>query len=124
MKILMVGASGRYAGLVVPELKKRGVTIRALIRSEDKAFATLKQGADETALGDLNDGESLRKAARGVDGVFHINPAFAPNEAELGIAMVHAAMASGVRKLVFSGVIHPSISRRYGQSYRTHPDDV
>ena len=111
MKVLMVGASGKYAGLVVPELKKRGVTIRALIRSEDKALAALKQGADETALGDLNDGESLRKAARGVDGVFHINPAFAPNEAELGIAMVHAAMASGVTKLVFSGVIHPSISR-------------
>jgi uncharacterized protein YbjT (DUF2867 family) len=66
MKVLMVGASGRYAGLVVPELKKRGVTIRALIRSEDKAFAALKQGADETALGDLNDWESLREAARGV----------------------------------------------------------
>ena len=111
MKILMVGATGRFAGLVVPELKKRGVTIRALIRSEDKAVAALKQGADETALGDLNDGESLRKAARGVDGVFHINPDFAPNEAELGIAMVRAAMASGVRKLVFSGVIHPAISR-------------
>jgi uncharacterized protein YbjT (DUF2867 family) len=111
MKVLMVGASGRYAGLVVPELKKRGVTIRALVRSEEKASAALKQGADETALGDLNDGESLREAARGVDGVFHINPAFAPNEAELGIAMVQAAMASGVRKLVFSGVIHPSISR-------------
>ncbi|MGA2081399.1 MAG: NmrA family NAD(P)-binding protein [Holophaga sp.] len=46
--------------------------------------------------------KALGEAARGVDGVFHINPAFAPNDAELGIAMVHAAMASGVRKLVFS----------------------
>ena len=111
MKVLMVGASGSYARLVIPELKKRGVTVRALIRSEDKAGIARRQGADETVPGDLNDAESLREAARGVDGVFHINPAFAPNEAELGIAMVHAAMASGVRKLVFSGVIHPSISR-------------
>jgi uncharacterized protein YbjT (DUF2867 family) len=45
-----------------------------------------------------------------MDGVFHLNPAFAPNEAELGVAMVEAATAAGVRKFVFSSVIHPSIS--------------
>jgi uncharacterized protein YbjT (DUF2867 family) len=111
MKILMVGASGKYAGLVLPELKKRGAIVRALIRSEDKAEEARKQGADETAVGDLNNIASLRKAAQGVDGVFHINPAFAPNEAQLGVAMVQAAVDSGVRKFVFSGVIHPSISR-------------
>jgi uncharacterized protein YbjT (DUF2867 family) len=111
MKILMVGASGKYAGLVLPELKRRGATVRALIRSEDKTEEAHREGADETAVGDLNDIASLRKAAEGVDGVFHINPAFAPNEAELGVSMVQAAMASGVRKFVFSGVIHPSISK-------------
>jgi uncharacterized protein YbjT (DUF2867 family) len=46
-----------------------------------------------------------------VDGVFHINPVFAPDEADLGMAMVEAARAAGVRKFVFSGVIHPSISK-------------
>jgi len=111
MKILVVGASGKFAGLVVPELKKRGASVRALARTADRADAALRQGADEAILGDLNDPESLRKAAKGMDGVFHLNPAFAPNEAELGLAMVHAAMASGVGKFVFSGVIHPSISR-------------
>lgn len=30
MKVLMVGATGTYASHVVPELKQRGVTIRAL----------------------------------------------------------------------------------------------
>jgi uncharacterized protein YbjT (DUF2867 family) len=111
MKILMVGASGKYAGLVLPELKKRGATVRALIRSEDKAEEARRQGADETAVGDLNNIASLRKAADGVDGVFHINPAFAPNEAQLGVSMVQAAIASGVRRFVFSGAIHPSISK-------------
>jgi uncharacterized protein YbjT (DUF2867 family) len=52
----------------------------------------------------------LAAAVAGLDGVFHIGPAFAPNEAELGVAMVDAARAAGVRKFVFSGVIHPSIS--------------
>lgn len=53
----------------------------------------------------------MRAAAEGVDGVFHINPAFAPDEADMGVAMVDAAKAAGVRKFVFSGVIHPSISK-------------
>ena len=29
MKVLVVGATGKYASLVVPKLKQRGATIRA-----------------------------------------------------------------------------------------------
>lgn len=111
MKVLMVGATGKYASLVVPELKQRGVTVRAMIRNENKSVAARQQGADEIAIADFRDSASLRAAASGVDGVFHINPAFAPDEAELGVAMVEAAKASDVRKFVFSSVIHPSISK-------------
>lgn len=111
MKVLMVGATGKYAGLVLPELTKRGVTVRALVREEGKAGAARQQGAQETAVGDLGDPASLRAAAEGVDGVFHINPAFAPAEAAMGVAMVEAARAAGVRRFVFSSVIHPSISK-------------
>lgn len=111
MKVLTVGATGKYASLVVPELRQRNVTVRALVRNESKSDAARQQGAEEVAIADLQDPDSLCTAANGVDGVFHINPAFAPNEAELGIAMVEAAKASGVQKFVFSGVIHPSISK-------------
>ncbi|PSB30789.1 SDR family oxidoreductase [Stenomitos frigidus] len=110
MKVLMVGATGKYANHVVPALKQRGAVVRALVRDKDKVDTARQQGADETALGDLTDSDSLRAATDGVEGVFHINPAFAPNEAELGVAMVEAAKASGVRKFVFSSVIHPLIS--------------
>lgn len=111
MKVLVMGATGKYASLVVPELKQRGATVRALVRDEAKSDAARQQGADEVAIGDLSDPDSLRAAATGVDGVFHINPAFAPHEAELGVAMVEAAKASDVQKFVFSGVYHPSISK-------------
>ncbi|MBW4617546.1 MAG: NmrA family NAD(P)-binding protein [Desmonostoc vinosum HA7617-LM4] len=111
MKVLMVGATGKYASLVVPELRQRRVTVRALVRDQSKSDAARQQGAEEIAIADLQDPDSLHAAASGVDGVFHINPAFAPNEAELGVAMVEAAKASGVRKFVFSSVIHPSISK-------------
>ena len=111
MKVLMVGSTGKFASLVVPELTKRGAEVRALIRDGGKADEARRQGASETAVGDLDDSSSLRRAAEGVDAVFHINPAFAPNEAEMGAAMVEAAKAAGVRKFVFSGVIHPSIAK-------------
>ncbi len=111
MKVLMVGATGKFAGMVVPELVKRGATVRALVRSEDKVEAARKQGAAEAAIGDLHDEASLRRAAEGVDGVFHIGPAFAPDEAEMGVRLVEAAKAAGVRKFCFSGVIHPSLSK-------------
>jgi len=111
MKVLMIGASGKYARYVVPALKGRGATVKALITSADKRAEAIAQGADEAVVGNLEDDQSLRSAAEGVDGVFHINPVFKPNEAELGVAMVTAAVAAGVRKFTFSGVIHPSISK-------------
>ena len=111
MKVLMIGATGAYAGMVLPELKQRGVFVRALARDDATAAKAQQKGADETARGDLTDPQSLRAAAQGMDGVFHINPAFAPQEADLGVAMVEAAKEAGVKKFVFSGVIHPSISK-------------
>jgi uncharacterized protein YbjT (DUF2867 family) len=36
MKVLMIGATGAYAGLVLPELKKRAVTVIALVQDEAK----------------------------------------------------------------------------------------
>jgi uncharacterized protein YbjT (DUF2867 family) len=85
--------------------------VRALVRNEEGARAAQELGADETAIGDLEDPASLSAAAAGTEAVFHINPAFAPNEAELGLAMVKAAQDAGVNKFVFSGVIHPSLSK-------------
>ena len=116
MKILMVGASGKYARHVLPALKARGATVKALVTSEDKRTEAITQGADETVVADLNDEQSLRRAGEGADGVFHLNPAFAPNEAELGVAMVNAAVAAGVKKFTFSSVIHPSISKMRNHS--------
>ena len=110
MKTLVVGATGKYAGLVVPELKRRGAKVCALIRSGAQADEARGRGADEFVVGDLRDPASLRAALAGVDGVFHLNPAFSPDEAELGVGMVKAARSAGVEKFVFSGAIHPSIS--------------
>jgi uncharacterized protein YbjT (DUF2867 family) len=110
MRVLMVGATGRHAHWVSRELSQRGVSVRALVRNEDRADIARQNGAAEVSFGDLTEPASLRDAAAGMDGVFHIGPAHTAGEAEMGVAMVDAAHAAGVRKFVFSGVIHPSIS--------------
>lgn len=111
MRVLMIGATGKYAGHVLSELKKKGVKVRALVRNRDSERIARERGADETALGDLQDARGLISAAVGADGVFHIGPAFATRESDMGVTMVEAARAAGVSKFVFSSVIHPSISK-------------
>jgi len=110
MRVLMVGATGRHAHWVLHELKKRAVEVRALVRNEERAQLARRNGADEVTIGDLMEPGSLAEAVTGVEGVFHIGPAHAAAEADMGLAMVDAARAAGVRKFIFSGVIHPSIS--------------
>jgi uncharacterized protein YbjT (DUF2867 family) len=116
MKVLVIGAAGRNAGLVVPALKRHGATVKALVQDQGLFTVARQAGADEVVIGDLRDPDSLRAAAKGVEGVFHINPAFAEGEAQMGVAMVAAAKAAGVRKFVFSSVYHPSISRMINHS--------
>ena len=106
-KVLAVGASGKFAGMVIPELVRRGATVRGLIHDSAKEGLVRQHGATEIAVGDLTDRASLDEALKGVDSVFYIAPAFLPNEAEVGKGMVEAAVQAGVRRFVFSSVIHP-----------------
>ena len=111
MAVLSVGAAGNVAGLVVRALVERGVKVRALVRKSEQVAEAKRRGATEVAVGDLADLESLRAAVQGVDGVFHVGPVFAPNEIQMGQNMLQAAAQAGVRKFVFSSVIHPILSK-------------
>lgn len=110
MRVLTIGATGQFAGLVVPALAAKGVQVRALVHDPAKADRVRELGAAEAVRGDLRDRASIDAALAGVDGVFHVTPAFALDSAELGITMVEAATAAGVARFVFSGVYHPSLS--------------
>jgi uncharacterized protein YbjT (DUF2867 family) len=110
MRVLAIGAGGQYAGLVVPALVSRDVKVRALVHDPAKQNQVRQAGADEAVTGDLRDPASLRAALNGVDGVFLIIPAFAEDTAAVGTGVVAAAQAAGVRRIVFSGVYHPSLS--------------
>ncbi|NMK45981.1 NmrA/HSCARG family protein [Achromobacter sp. Bel] len=122
--VLVVGATGKFAGLVVPELRQRNAAVRALVRNEAGAAVARLRGATEIAMGDLRDRDSLAEATRGVDGVFHIGPAFASDEAAMGVALVDAAQRSGVKKFVFSSVIQPTNTRLANHASKIPVEDA
>lgn len=109
-KILVIGAAGRFAGMVVPELALRGATVRGLIHKAEDAEYVRANGAKEIAVGDLRDEEFLKAAVQGIGRIFYIAPAFSPDEIDLGLRMVRVAAEAGVRRFVFSSVIHPELS--------------
>jgi uncharacterized protein YbjT (DUF2867 family) len=94
----------------VSALVDAGHHVRAVVHDPAKAGIPLGLGAKETVQADLRNPASLDAALDGVDGAFLITPAFAPDATELGLALVEAAQRSGVRKLVYSGVYHPSLA--------------
>ena len=109
-KILSVGAAGKFAGLVVPELVKRGAQVRGLTHTPDHVGKVRQNGAQEAVVADLRDPASLDKALEGVERVFYVAPAFQTDEPDLGRNMVAAAKRAGVRRIVFSSVIDPILT--------------
>ena len=109
MRVLATGATGKFAGLVVPALVSHGIDVRAVVHEPGKKHIPLERGAGETVDADLRDPASLRAALDGADGVFLITPAFAPDATEMGLNLIEAAQAAGVRKIVYNGVYHPSL---------------
>jgi len=110
--------------MVVPELRRRNVVVRALVRDEARAAVAISLGATEVAVGDLRDADSLSRATQGVHGVFHIGPAFTSDEAAMGVALVEAAQQGSVKKFVFSSVIQPTNTRLANHASKIPVEDA
>lgn len=123
-RVLTIGAAGSFAGQVPAALRRRGIAVRAFVRSKAQADVLRSQGYDDVALGDLRDIATLDAAMRQVDGVFHIGPAFVADESQLGLNVIDAARRAGVRKLVFSSVIQPTITRLSNHASKIPVEDA
>jgi nucleoside-diphosphate-sugar epimerase len=91
--ILVTGGSGFIGRHLVEALAADGRKVRALVRSEAGA-RRMPEGV-EVVLGDVADAESLRRAAAGVDLVFHLAGSYRAEGPEL-----HAAHVSGTANLL------------------------
>jgi uncharacterized protein YbjT (DUF2867 family) len=57
-------------------------------------------------VGDISQPELLAQAVRGVDKIYHVGPTLHPREREMGLSVVNAASAAGVKHFVLSSVLH------------------
>jgi uncharacterized protein YbjT (DUF2867 family) len=104
-KVLVIGATGRQGGAVARRLAASGKAVRALTRSPDSPAAReLAAHGVELVTGDLRDPASLRRALAGMDAAFAMTVATDDPEDEVaqGTAVVEAADATGLPRLVFS----------------------
>lgn len=124
MTILAVGASGKFACLVIFALAGRGAKVRGLVRKPDQADQVRSRCAAEIAVGDLGDRANLDAALQGVDAVFCIAPAFLPSEAEVRKSVMDAARRAGMRRYVFSSVIYPVLSGFVNRAAKAPVDEV
>ena len=92
-KILITGATGNIASLVIPQLLERGLAVRALVRDRSKASDLEAQGV-ELVEGDFSNQEALEEAAEGVDAILAITPPN-PDAVQQGRNILEAAKKSG-----------------------------
>ncbi|SNY46814.1 NmrA/HSCARG family protein [Paractinoplanes atraurantiacus] len=106
MTVLVVGATGQQGGAVTRALRAADIAVRALVRDPAKAV----EGA-EIAIGDLEDRDSLVKAAQGATAVFSMqmpplkDGAFDfDGELRQAVNLIEAAREAGVPHFVHSSV--------------------
>lgn len=107
--ILVTGAAGKTGKAIVKALAGKGARVRALIRNPEAAGMLMALGAAEVALGSFADAAALASAAAGVRAIYHICPNVSREEVAYARAVVAAAKAQGVRRLVYHSVLHPQI---------------
>ena len=108
--ILVTGATGNVASILIPMLLQSGQQVRALVHEESKATGLKDQGA-EVALADLEKPETLNAAMAGVDKIYLLL-ANGPNGAQQGINLIDAVKRSGGRPhVVRQGMFGDSRSR-------------
>lgn len=105
--VLVTGASGRTGRRVVSALAKTELEVRAFIRRAEVTTEMEALGANQIALGDLFDADSLADAISGCGQVLHICPPMHPKEAELARTVTDLCQRHGVGRLVLYSVLHP-----------------
>jgi NAD(P)H dehydrogenase (quinone) len=107
--ILVTSAGGKTGKAVIAALVARGIATRAFVRSAAHREALKGIGVVDVAIGALDDDAALLRAMQDIDAVYHICPNASPHEVAFADAVIAAAEAAEVPRLVFHSVLHPQI---------------
>jgi NAD(P)H dehydrogenase (quinone) len=94
---------------VVAAVAARGAPVRALVRRAEQVGTVTAAGAREVFVGSFDDPPALARAMGGATAVYHICPNVSPHEVAYARAVIEAASAAGVCRLVYHSVLHPQI---------------
>ncbi len=114
MSVLVTGATGMIGASIVQQLIERGETVRALVRSPERARALLPEQCELRA-GDVTDPASIAAAVQGCRAVYHAaglpeqwqaDPEIFQRVNVAGTRNVlEAALAAGVQRVVYTSTI-------------------
>jgi nucleoside-diphosphate-sugar epimerase/predicted dehydrogenase len=111
-RILILGATGFIGLELTRQLIESGRRVRVLARSPGKFPADLRNSRLECICGDLTDAAALRDAMEGIDCVYHLARADVKSwpdyeRYEIGVTreIAQAALAAGVKRLIYTGTI-------------------
>lgn len=105
--IVVIGAAGKTGRAVTRALTSRDVTVRAAVRSPERAETAYAAGARSISVVDLSTGQGLDEAVAGTDGVYHLAPNVHPDEVGIAERVAAAAARAGLSHFVFHSVLHP-----------------
>jgi uncharacterized protein YbjT (DUF2867 family) len=123
--ILVVGATGTLGKHLIPELQRRGHTVRGLVRpeSKEKLAKAIADGMTtfDVAFGNIMDKESLMSACKGVDVVISCVSAGDDRRSESRgnaehfgqMNLLDAAKANGCKQFIFTSTLFPKNSLGY-----------
>ena len=111
-RILVTGASGKQAALLLPFLIPKWKNVRLAVNSDtSRDRMKNKYPGAEVVQVDLAEPKECRNLLDGVTAVYHINPTMHPRETEIGYYMIDAAIAQGdtFKHFVFSSVLNTQL---------------
>jgi NAD(P)H dehydrogenase (quinone) len=116
-RIGVTGATGGLGGRVARLLADHGIEQRLVVR--DEARAPSLEHAEVATFGGYEDGEGLRRALDGVGTLFFVSAAEDPARVLLHKTAVDAAVAAGVRRIVYTSFVSaaPDCTFTFGRDH-------
>ena len=114
-RVLIVGATGFVGKRLIPELVKRNIRLRLLVRDPTKASPLIVKGADiDVMQGDLLANSGLAEALRGIHTAYYLvhsmggktlfrNEEYAQKDRTAAKNFIAAAEAAGLKRIIYLG---------------------